>query len=468
MDGVNQSTSGTTITITSQTGTVPTYSNGDIYAIALDLDLGQVRHYRNGSVILTTNFTYNRNTYAIPYTRNNGLSCSANFGQNPTFSGNTTAGTFTDSNGKGLFKYQPPAGFLALCEDNLPKSTVEDPGKHFKAVLWTGDGNSGRSIAGVGFTPDLVWIKKRAGAAENHNLFDSVRGANIYLQSNTTGAEASAGIPMLTSFGNDGFSLGSNGGVNENNHTFAAWCWRAGAGTTSTNTSGSITSTVSVNQTAGFSIVSWTGNGVEGATIGHGLNKAPKFIVQKNRDGGEAAWRIWHSYIGENYGLTGNHFLSFDAQALRYDSQRITGATATTFRTTGTASPYSNSSGTRFITYCWAEIEGFSKFGSYVGNGSADGPFVYCGFKPAWVMIKPDGANGWVIMDNARKSINPNGETIFANTTETEYTDITNRTVDFLSNGFKIRAVGSERNSSGVNYIFVAFAESPFQTANAK
>jgi hypothetical protein len=453
-------------------------STSDVIGFAFDVTNSSLSVYRNGVLNNTATgivATSNVREWFVTKTANSSNSPSGmswNFGQNPTFSGNTTAGTFTDSNGKGLFKYQPPNGFLALCEDNLPTPAISDPGKHFKTVLYTGDGAS-RSIVGVGFTTDFVWIKSRTNGSYWHNLVDSVRGSSRRLASNSTTAEddASAGgaTPILGSFDYDGFSLpNGNVNVNESGGSYVAWCWRAGAGTTSTNTDGSITSVVSVNQTAGFSIVSWTGNGVEGATIGHGLNKSPKFIVQKNRDGGGAAWRIWHSYIGENYGLTGNHFLSFDTQALRYDSQRITGATATTFRTTGTASPYSNSSGTRFITYCWAEIEGFSKAFSYVGNGSADGPLIYLNFKPALIIIKrTNDVGNWQIYDSSRMSTNPNNGVLFPNLSNIEGVGSA-YDIDFLSNGFKLRSTDTDRNASGSTYVGFAWAESPFAYSNSK
>jgi hypothetical protein len=329
-------------------------------------------------------------------------------------------------------------------------------------VLYTGDGADGRNIVGVGFTPDLVWVKAR-NQAYNNGLFDSVRGSRSTLYSNLTNAEE---INGPYSFNTDGFSQSSSWNASSDN--YVAWCWKAGAGTTSTNTNGSITSVVSVNQDAGFSIVSWTGNGVEGATIGHGLNKAPKFIIQKNRDGGSASWRIWHTYLGDTYGLgSGSIFLAFDPGSANYDSQRITGSTSTTFRTTGIATPYSNGSGIKYITYCWAEIEGYSKFGSYTGNGSTDGPFVFTNGKPAWVMIKrTDSTGDWYLFDSSRNSSNPVSLGLLSNTTQIDGDYV--GWGDFLSNGFKIRRTDSAWNASGGTYIYACWMESPFQTANSK
>jgi len=397
-----------------------------------------------------------------------------NFGQNPTFSGNTTTGTFADSNGKGQFKYQPPTGFLALCTDNLPTPAISDPSKHFKSVLYTGNGTYPRSITGIGFQPDLIWIKDRS-IGTFHRLYNSISGPLKGIYSNATGGEVTED---LQSFDSDGFTLKTDsygGGINNSGNSYVAWCWKAGSGVTSTNTSGSITSTVSVNQTAGFSIVSWTGDGVEGATIGHGLSKPPKFIIAKVRNT-TAAWRIWHSQFGDTYGLgSGSVFSTFDTAAASYDSQRITGATSTTFRTTGTISPYINGSSDTYIAYCWTEIDGFSKFGVYSGNENADGPFVYCGFRPAFVMVKwisggtvggtATTAGNWFIVDSSRNPLNPTDARLYPNLTTTENAL---NSMDFTSTGFKIRDTGADMNNSGGNYIFIAFAETPLKVANSK
>jgi len=382
-----------------------------------------------------------------------------NFGQNPTLSGNTTAGTFTDTNGKGLFKYQPPSGFLALCEDNLPTPTISDPGKYFKTVLYTGDGASGRNIVGVGFTPDLVWIKERNGP-DNHRLVDSVRGPIRELYSSLTNAEAIDSGAIL-SFNSDGFSVGNSNSYNESGINHVAWCWRAGAGTTSTNTNGSITSVVSVNQDAGFSIVSYTGNGTSG-TVGHGLGKAPKFILIKRRSGA-SNWAVAGSILGANSTLYLNLTNATDTYG---DTNLIRNIqTSTTFEL-GTDTNRNQSGGTH-IAYCWAEIEGFSKFGSYVGNGSADGPFIWTGFLPAWIMIKRTaGAADWVIHDSSRTSTNPSDTILRPNTSDIDLT-ASSLNIDFLSNGFKIRNTNASYNNAET-YIFAAFAQSPFQTANSK
>ena len=428
----------------------------------------------NGTGVSTSFAT---GSYVIPTTATftNTYKGYLNFGQNPSFSGNTTAGTFTDSNSKGLFKYEPPSGFLALCEDNLPTPAISDPGKYFKSVLWTGTGkdnggtgtNGAKPIVGIGFTPDLVWIKNRDNA-EGHWWWDSVRGfvPNGGLRSNLTDAETqTTGKQSYVSGASaDGFSItenspGSNGGeVNYNGRTYVAWCWRAGAGTTSTNTNGSITSVVSVNQDAGFSIVSYTGTGAN-ATVGHGLGKTPSMVIVKNREA-STDWTIYHKSITATKGL----FFTTAGASTSINYWNNTEPTSSVI-SLGISGGTNNTNKT--IAYCWAEIEGFSKFGSYVGNGSADGPFVYTGGRPAFVMIKrTDSTGDWYLFDSSRNSSNPVSLGLISNTTQIDgdYTGWG----DFLSNGFKIRRTDGAWNASGGTYIFACWMESPFTTANSK
>ena len=444
-----------------------TVTTGDFVQVAVDMGAKKMWIGANGSWIdsgnpaagtgenfdSTRGFNYD---HYVPFYDSYGSSgLSINFGQNPTFSGQTTAGTYTDSNGKGLFKYEPPSGFLALCEDNLPTPAIKNPGEYFKTVLYTGSATS-RNIVGIGFTPDLVWLKSRSGNFSNF-LFDSVRGSSNNLFSNATDVEASATNRVL-SFDSDGFSLGDAGGsVNGDGENIVAWCWRAGAGTTTANTDGTIPSVVSVNQDAGFSIVSYTGNATE-STVGHGLNKTPGFIIVKKRNGA-SDWPVYHQ------SLATQEYLVLNLTAGKNTTTELwyQDPTSSVFYI-GDASNAINASGGTYIAYCWAEVEGFSKFGSYVGNGSADGPFMYCGFKPAWIIFKRSDTSGsWVIKDSSRKSTNPQNSDIFANTSDVE-SDIFD--CDFLSNGFKLR--DTTANNSGGTYIFAAFAESSFTTANAK
>lgn len=444
-----------------------TWGQNDIIGVAFNATDREIEFYKNGaSQGIQTGYTIGirtEGTYAPAYATSNSGNTSFNFGQNPTFSGNTTAGTFTDSNGKGLFKYQPPTDFLALCEDNLPRPVIEDPGEHFKTVLWTGDGNDGRSITGVGFQPDLVWIKNRAnGVADSwHSLSNSVTPGRLF--SNETTSEDS--FKDVGSFDDNGMTINYGSYVNTNGGTYVAWCWKAGGAAVS-NTDGTLTSQVSANQTAGFSIVSYDGSGAQGS-IGHGLGKTPAMIIVKNRTDGAGAWQTWHQSFGT--GSTVNRVYLNSTVGPDFSSTNIfkpNSDNSTILLNTGDI--YFNRSPDKYIAYCWAEIEGFSKFGSYVGNGNADGPFVYTGGKPAFVMIKRiDTTGSWGVWNSSVDSTNPSFRYLLPNDSGVEQTANTHA-LDFLSNGFKIRNDQTFTNASGGTYIFACWMESPFTTANAK
>ena len=375
------------------------------------------------------------------------------------------------------FTDPPPTGFLALNTSNLPEPAIspaddESPSDYFNTVLYTGNGGT-QSITGVGFQPDWVWMKSRAEGASNytgHNVVqDSVRGVgtNTALVTNETYSEAGTGYSdALTAFDSDGFSLGSRNQVNYNTDAFVAWNWKAG-GTGVSNTDGTITSTVSANTTSGFSIVTYTGNGTSGATVGHGLGVAPQMLIVKNRDvgsGGDANWQVYHESIGNTQYLILN--LTDNASSTggvgRWNN---TTPSSTVFTLGDTGSV--NNTGEDYVAYCFAGVEGYSKFGSYTGNGSADGPFVYTGFRPAWIMYKKstDGAENWEIFDTARDTFNDMDDGLKANTSDAE-ADLSD--FDVLSNGFKVRTSASRMNTSGPTYIFIAFAENPFKYANAR
>ena len=319
-------------------------------------------------------------------------------------------------------------------------------------MLWNGDDNNGRSITGVGFKPDLVWIKKRNGI-NDHNLFDIIRGPNLALFSSNVNGDTSY-TDRLFSFDGNGFTIGSSTAINQSSRDFVAWCWKAG-GEAVTNTDGSITSQVSVNQDAGFSIVSYTGNGINDGTptVGHGLGKAPSMTIIKNRD----------SAVNWDVHLFGTVRLSLNLTEEDQNNNQCQ-YTNTTFSLANN-SQNRNGNGTDYIAYCWAEIEGFSKFGSYVGNASADGAFVYCGFKPAWVMFKRSSStSSWVIWDTSRSPTNPLELSLAPDTSNVE--DSTPGRLDFVSNGFKMRSSSFPNDSN--TFIFAAFAESPFKYANSK
>ena len=450
-----------------------TYTNNDVIGIALNRTDGTITFFKNGVSQGIATDILNNGDYDDQYfhfiSADSSLTESGvfswNFGQNPTFSGNVSAALTqrnADANGIGEFKYAPPAGHLALCEDNLPTPAIADPGEHFKCVLYTGDGNGGRSITGVGFKPDLVWIKERSSTSGNA-LFDSVRGPGFRLVTDTNAAEDHVNKNVHNpSFNNDGFTVGSDGAVNQSGQTYVAWCWKAG-GPAVENAEGSITSQVSVNQDAGFSIVSYTGTGAN-ATVGHGLDKTPNIVLCKTRPD-VTNWSFNGNVAGLIYGS--NKLRLQHTDGITGDTNEVMSANATTFSKGNSTA--TNGTADAMIAYCWYEVKNFSKFGSYIGNGDADGAFVYCGFKPAWIMIKQtNDANNWHIADSSRKSVNPVNMVLRANLSNAESANNTSFDIDFLSNGFKLRSTNDELNENNSSYFFMAFAESPFQTANAK
>jgi hypothetical protein len=330
-------------------------------------------------------------------------------------------------------------------------TTIKKSSDYFNTKLYTGNGSDAHSITGVGFQPDFVWIKNRDGTW-NHALFDSVRGATKKLESDTTDAEATASS-FLQSFNSDGFTLGTSGTANASGEANASWNWLAN-GTGVANTDGSISSTVSANTTSGFSIVSYTGGGSAGATVGHGLGIKPGMILLKRRDGLASNWAVYHKSLGATKYLILNETDSSATSNTRWNDAEPT-STVFTLGSSGDVS----GSGEDFIAYCFAEKQGFSKFGSYTGNGSTDGTFVYTGFKPAMVIIKrTNTAANWVIFDNKRGAYNSNSPELQPNTSAVEAA-VTDR-FDFVSNGIKFRS-SSYPNGSGNSFIYMAFAEEP-------
>jgi hypothetical protein len=327
---------------------------------------------------------------------------------------------------------------------------------YFNTVLFTGNYPTGQSITGVGFAPDLTWFKSRS-VGDSHNLVDKVRGA-FRLKSNTTDAETSATVTLDS----DGFTVGAQS--ESNNDSMVAWNWKAnGAGVS--NTDGTITSTVSANTTAGISIVTYTGNNTLAQSVGHGLGAAPAMIIVKSRSN-VTNWLVWQKTYNVDSVLLLN-----GTDALITGLTGLWGSanpTSTTFGLNRLDSD-NNRSGQTYVAYCFAEVEGFSKFSSYTGNASADGPFVYTGFRPAFVMFKiTSGVDSWVIYDSVRNTYNVVNNQLYPNDSGAEYAATSTFFVDFVSNGFKVRGTSDLLNGSGSTYIYMAFATSPFKFALAR
>ena len=339
-------------------------------------------------------------------------------------------------------------------------TTINKSTDYFNTKLYTGNGSLPRAITGVGHQPDFVWIKNR-DVGYHHQLYDSVRGTSAgVLYSTLTDAEDST--YQLSSFDSDGYTMGSNlGAVNGNGEDIVSWNWKAnGAG--SSNTDGSITSTVSANTTSGFSIVQYTGNSTSGATVGHGLGVVPKMIIVKTtaRAGN---WVTYHHTLGATKYLELNNNGAVGTSTAAWND---TAPTSSVFSLGSWSN--TNDNGYGMIAYCFAEKKGYSKFGSYVANGNTDGTFIYTGFKPAWVMYRrSDGSVNWNINDNKRDTYNVAGTTLQANSSGAEFTYMSSGGyLDFLSNGFKCRGLSSAHNTADGNYIYMAFAEAPLVGTN--
>jgi len=431
-------------------GSTVTVANGDVLGIAFDYDSGACYFYKNNTLFYTlTGFTTSSSTL---------------FASTGIWSGGGGAASGSSTFGQRPFSYTPPTGYLSLNTYNLPTPTIKAGNKYMDATTYTGTGAALNVTNTAGFKPDFVWVKDR-GAAQQHLIYDSIRGVYNFIGSSSTAAE-STNNQTLTSFNSNGFGLGTNGTSNSSAGSFVGWQWQAGQGSSSSNTNGSITSTVSVNTTAGFSIVTYTGNNGVSQTVGHGLGVAPKMVITKGRTNA-FGWGVQH------IGLTGgNNYLALNstaAQATDNTQGTITNATSTTFQVSGSggSSSWTNVTGVTYVSYVWAEIVGFSKFGSYTGNGSTDGTFVYLGFRPKFVMVKISSAatDGWVILDSSRNTYNVNDKALAAESSGAEFTVAFS---DFTSNGFKVRTTNSAYNTNAATYIYMAFAESPFKSSLAR
>ena len=418
-----------------------TYTTGDVIGIALDAGAGTIEFYKNGTSqgVAFTSMT-NTGGYLFGSTLSNNGVHDFNFGQRP-------------------FAYTPPTGYVALNTFNLPTPTIgatasSQANKYFDISLYTGNGTTQTVTNSGGFQPALVFGKSRSTTTDPVWI-DIVRGGDKQLYSNYTSAELT-NANGITSFNSNGYTTGAFVSLNNSGSTYVAWQW-AGNGTGSSNTAGSITSTVSANTTSGFSVVTYTGNGST-ATVGHGLGVAPKFVIVKSRSLGSTNWVVYTTATG----------------SMRYAYLNSTSAggvpseSAPTSSVFSVSAPETNTSSATYVAYCFAEIAGFSKFGSYTGNGSSDGPFIYTGFRPAYVLIKRTDSTGyWVIMDNKVNPYNTANTWLLADSSTNE--GVSNNK-DFLSNGFKLRNsdTSPSSNISGGTYIYMAFAENPFKYSLAR
>lgn len=432
----------------SDTGT--TFVVNDIIGFAIDTGANTYTIYRNNSSIASGTIGVTAGTSISPmqisYNADGGAP-KINFGQRP-------------------FSYTPPTGFVALNTYNLPASTITNGAAYMAATTYTGTGATQsitNTVGSTSFQPDFVWIKDRS-AARSHRLFDSVRGATKALFSDATDAETTLATD-LTAFNTTGFALGAGAGSNSSGETFVGWQWKA-SNTTASNTNGSITSTVSVGATQGFSVVTYTGTGAN-ATVGHGLGVAPQMIIVKCRSNTSTNWTVYHTSLGN----TGYIYLNLtNAAGTGYSGfWNNTSPTSSVFSLGSDVDGYVNGSGRTNVAYCFASVAGFSSVGSYTGNGSTDGPMIYLGFKPRWFMSKRSdtAGNDWVIMDTSRDTYNVAQKQLYADLSNAEEVNSAYDT-DFLSNGLKIRTSTASRNASGSTYIYIAFAENPLKYSLAQ
>ncbi|XLQ19940.1 MAG: SPRY domain-containing protein [Candidatus Moraniibacteriota bacterium] len=429
-----------------------TFTTNDVIGIAVDMDAKTIEFYKNGSSQGTAFSGLSDTVFPVVSTADK---VAINFGQN------AQASLTYDSDANGYFKYTPPTGFKALSSANLPSSTIIKPSEHFDVATYTGNGTT-QSITGLDFQPDLVWLKQRSNL-NSHALVDSVRGVLKGLSSDSTAIENT--YNHVTNFLSNGFEVGTSAQANSNAATYVAWAWKAG-GAAIANTSGTISSQVSANTDAGFSIISYTGNGIAGATVGHGLNSEPEMLIFKDRDSDVWNWQVYSEPTGNVDSLRLN--LTSDAQ--NFGSWNNTSPTPSVF-SLGSVDGI-NHSGNTHIAYAFHSVPGYSKVGSYTGNGSADGPFVNTGFKPRWIMIKDTNrAESWSIHDTARDPSNVATQELWANSLEVENDGSTRspqNQLDILSNGFKQRGANPEMNYNGSTYIYIAIAEESFKTTSVE
>jgi hypothetical protein len=447
------------------------YTTGDVIGVAFDSDTGTLTFYKNNS------------SQGTAYT---GLTTSTYFPVSAV-AGSTAAQGPTINFGQRGFLYTPPSGYKALCTTNLPTPTIgatvaTTTNKYFDAKLWTGDAVTPKQVVtGLAFQPDFIWTKTRSIATQ-HALYDAVRGVGSgkILLSNESNAEGGTGGTSDATYGymsainSDGFtttkgSSDTNYFFNNSGETYVAWNWNAG-GSTVTNTSGTISAQVRANPTAGFSIVTYTATAGDPITVGHGLGVAPNMFFVKSRSAAGTDWFVYHSSLGATKNLRLN---SYVAAATATNVWNDTAPTSSVITTSNAI----NTNGVTYVAYCFAQIAGYSAFGSYTGTGSTDGPFVYCGFRPRWIMIKNSTFAGtttsnWFIRDTSRDTYNVANKHLWADLSVTEsnasYAASQYENLDILSNGFKLKNNNGGTNRSGDTMIYAAFAEIPFKNSLAR
>jgi hypothetical protein len=452
--GVTYLNNGNKIVNNTSTAYGSSWTTNDVIGVAFDLINGTITFYKNNVSQGVASSSIGTSAYFAFGQSDTGSVYNWNFGQRP-------------------FVYTPPTGFVRLNTFNLPTPTIgatasTTANKYFDATIWTGNNANPRTLTGLSFQPDWVWLKDRSQVT-NHRLVDAVRGASKTLKSNTTDAETSSEVSgTITAFTSNGFTVEGTSnvdGVNLSGDAYVAWNWKAN-GTGSSNTAGTITSTVSANTSAGFSIVTYTGTGAN-ATVGHGLGVAPSMIIIKNRST-VTDWPVYHGSNTTSPATQRVLLNTTDATATSSTYWNNTAPTSSVF----SISTYSGVNGNTnaIVAYCFAQVAGYSAFGSYTGNGSTDGPFIFTGFRPRFVMTKKtNSTSGWGMVDTSINPYNQATTYLQANTSNAVVGGTSSNGMDMLSNGFKIRSSDASFNeTNGDTYIYMAFCESPFKYANAR
>jgi hypothetical protein len=428
---------------------------GDVIGCAFDADNGTLTFYKNGS------------SQGVAFT---GLTDGPYFPATGDGSGVNNANSSVNF-GQRAWAYSAPSNHKALCTTNLPASTVADGSDYQDTVLYTGNGASSRTISGLSFSPDFLWIKVRdnTGGDFSPRIMDANRGAGVSLRSNGNDAERDSSATTgggVETFTSDGFTIQSGGGsninANNNNSPYVAWAWDSGSSTASNN-NGSITSNVRASAASGFSVVRWTGNGSSSASVGHGLSAAPDLVIIKCR--GSAT--DWHTYA-RAVDANGRYQVYLNKTNAKTDFGSNFFSASSSVINLNSSSLGINGNGSAYVGYCFAPVAGYSAFGTYIGNGSSNGPFIYTGFRVKWLMVKGvDFAGNWNIFDVARPGYNETDLVLRANLSNAEFDGSAQGSfalgVDFLSNGFKLVQPGTDFNNNTNTHLYMAFAENPFQ-----